>query len=317
MRLFLLFKQEQVDSLAFWFGVVPLALVLAVVYLIAWTTYRTSRRAVSPVIWLARQVEQWDPKRPTQRAEAARTCPCDVEGETLTLASSLHDFASPHRPLRRARAQLHPRRLARIAHAADRDPRRRRHDGRRRDAVAGVAPLAQAHPGGRPRHGGADRSLPDPGARRRHRPAGRRLLASAKWPARKSTRRGRCSAASRSSCELRQEAELRTACAGARALGACSATCCATPATTPTQGSIIVTVRRASVVVSDTGVGMSAEELARAFEPFYRAGDRARTGRASACRSCVGCPSATAGRCGWRASRAREPRRPSAFLQSA
>ena len=33
-RLFLIFKQEQVDALAFWFGVVPLALLLVVVYLL-------------------------------------------------------------------------------------------------------------------------------------------------------------------------------------------------------------------------------------------------------------------------------------------
>ena len=93
-RLYLLFKQEQVDSLAFWFGMAPLALVLAVVYLIAWTTYRTSRRVVSPVIWLANQVQQWDPLRPDASALDPRNLPDDVEGETLTLASSLHEFAS-------------------------------------------------------------------------------------------------------------------------------------------------------------------------------------------------------------------------------
>jgi len=93
-RLFLLFKQEQVDALAFWFGVVPLALVLVVVYVIAWTTYRASRRAVSPVIWLASQVQRWDPKHPEASALKPENLPVDVEGETLVLASSLHDFAS-------------------------------------------------------------------------------------------------------------------------------------------------------------------------------------------------------------------------------
>ena len=93
-RLYLLFKQEQVDSLAFWFGMAPLALVLAVVYLIAWTTYRTSKRAVSPVIWLANQVQLWDPHHPDASALKPENLPVDVEGETLTLASSLHDFAT-------------------------------------------------------------------------------------------------------------------------------------------------------------------------------------------------------------------------------
>lgn len=90
--LYLLFKQEQVDALAFWFGVVPLALVLIVVYVIAWTTYRASRRAVSPVIWLASQVQRWDPKHPEVSSLRPESLPVDVEGETLVLASSLHDY---------------------------------------------------------------------------------------------------------------------------------------------------------------------------------------------------------------------------------
>jgi signal transduction histidine kinase len=93
-RLYLLFKQEQVDSLAFWFGMAPLALVLAVVYIIAWGTYRASRRAVSPVIWLAGQVQHWDPDHPDIEAIKPENLPRDVEGETLALASSLHEFAS-------------------------------------------------------------------------------------------------------------------------------------------------------------------------------------------------------------------------------
>ncbi len=93
-HLFLQFKQEQVDALAFWFGMVPLALVLAVVYLIAFSTYRASKRAVSPVIWLANQVKLWDPKNPDANSIKPENLPSDVEGETFTLASSLHDYAS-------------------------------------------------------------------------------------------------------------------------------------------------------------------------------------------------------------------------------
>jgi signal transduction histidine kinase len=93
-RLWLEFKQEQVDALAFFFGAVPLALVLVVIYVIAFFTYRVSRRAVSPVIWLAGVVQHWDPKRPDIGALSPERLPGDVEGEVQVLAAALHEFAS-------------------------------------------------------------------------------------------------------------------------------------------------------------------------------------------------------------------------------
>jgi hypothetical protein len=138
MRMFLLFKQEQVDSLAFWFGVVPLVLVLAAVYLTAWLTYRTSRRVVSPVIWLARQVEQWDPQRPDASALDPQQLPGDVGRRGTGAGELAARLRQPHQPLRRARTQLHPRRLARTAHATDGNAHRRGPDGSRSVAVAGA-----------------------------------------------------------------------------------------------------------------------------------------------------------------------------------
>jgi signal transduction histidine kinase len=93
-RLYLVFNQEQVDALAFFFGAVPLTVVLLVIYLVAWITYRVSRRAVSPVIWLAGVVQQWDPKHPDVSALSADRLPGDVEGEVRVLAAALHEFAS-------------------------------------------------------------------------------------------------------------------------------------------------------------------------------------------------------------------------------
>jgi len=93
-KLLLVFKQTQVNKLAFWFGAVPLTFVLVVIYAIAWLTYRTSHRAISPLIWLANQVQHWDPKRPDATALNAENLPVDVQGEALVLASSLHEFAS-------------------------------------------------------------------------------------------------------------------------------------------------------------------------------------------------------------------------------
>lgn len=91
-KLVLIFKQEQVDALAFWFGVVPLALLLIVVYAMVLTSYRTSKRLVSPVIWLAGQVRGWDPMHPDVSVLAPEKLPKDMDSEAEVLAASLHDF---------------------------------------------------------------------------------------------------------------------------------------------------------------------------------------------------------------------------------
>lgn len=91
-KLLLIFKQEQVDALAFWFGIVPLVLLLVVVYVMALFSYRTSKRLVSPVIWLAGQVRSWDLKKPDVSSLAPSKLPGDMDSEALVLAEALHDF---------------------------------------------------------------------------------------------------------------------------------------------------------------------------------------------------------------------------------
>ena len=59
-ELYLVYNRGQVDSLAAYYGLFPLALVLIVLYLSLWLTYRLSRRTVSPISQLARQVNEID-----------------------------------------------------------------------------------------------------------------------------------------------------------------------------------------------------------------------------------------------------------------
>lgn len=59
-RLFLVFDEEQVSGLAFYFGIVPLTVALIIIYLLSWYSYRQSRQAVSPVIRLAQKVDAYD-----------------------------------------------------------------------------------------------------------------------------------------------------------------------------------------------------------------------------------------------------------------
>ena len=64
MRLYLVFDANNVDKLATYFGIMPLALMLIVLYCSAWVAYGIARRAVSPVVRLARAVRDIDVETP-------------------------------------------------------------------------------------------------------------------------------------------------------------------------------------------------------------------------------------------------------------
>ncbi len=93
-RLYLVFNQEQVNALAFMFGFVPLIVVLLIIYLTIWLTYRASRRALSPVILLANAVRGWDPKHPDVAALDPQNLPANFDGDVETLARALYQFAT-------------------------------------------------------------------------------------------------------------------------------------------------------------------------------------------------------------------------------
>ncbi|WP_434212275.1 sensor histidine kinase [[Pseudomonas] boreopolis] len=92
--LYLAFLRSQAQHLAFWFGAVPVLLILLAVYAVSWLTYRMSKRLVSPVNWLARRVANWDPRHPDASALAPVHLPADLQGETRQLALALHSMAT-------------------------------------------------------------------------------------------------------------------------------------------------------------------------------------------------------------------------------
>lgn len=92
-RLYLVFLRSQAERMAFYFGTLPIILTLIAIYAVSWLTYRASKRLVSPVNWLARQVTQWDPRHPDVTALAPGNLPADVQGEAKQLASALHGLA--------------------------------------------------------------------------------------------------------------------------------------------------------------------------------------------------------------------------------
>ena len=275
--LYLLFKQEQVDSLAFWFGMAPLAIVLVVIYVIAWSTYRASKRAVSPVIWLAGQVQRWDPKHPEASALRPENLPVDVEGETLVLASSLHDFASRiesfverERDFTRdasheLRTPLTVIRVAGDMMEGDENltPMSRRAlkriQGAGRDMEALIeAFLILAREG--------DTGLPDDDF-------------AVSSVVEEEVEKARVLVATKP-VELRlvKEDDFHLH-APARVLSVLLSNLLRNACHYTDEGSVTVYLRRGSIAVADTGVGMTPDELARVFEPFYRAGDRKKDGQ--------------------------------------
>ena len=276
-RLFLLFKQEQVDSLAFWFGMAPLALVLVVVYVIAFGTYRASRRAVSPVIWLANQVKQWDPNRPDVEAIKPENLPGDVEGEALALASSLHEFGSRigrfvERERNFTRDASHelrtPLTVIRVAGdmmASDDSlsPMSQRALARIQAAghdmealIESFLILAREGDTGLP-----DEDFPVADVVRDEIEKVRPMLAGKDVELRLEAG---------SDFELRAPARVLSVLFGNLLRNACHYT---------DHGQVTILIEPRRIVIRDTGVGMSGDELARVFEPFVRAGDGRKDGQ--------------------------------------
>lgn len=87
--LFLVFDGDQVTDLALWFGLVPLAVVLVILYLSTLLAYLLARRAVSPVLWLVREVRRLDPVAPDASAFAWPRLPANADEEVQALAEAL------------------------------------------------------------------------------------------------------------------------------------------------------------------------------------------------------------------------------------
>ena len=92
-RLYLTFDRSSVGRLAAYYGLAPLALVLLVLYLSTWLGFRASRRAVSPVMALARSVRQLDPNAPDPAVFEPDHLPFGADDEVGELSAALARFA--------------------------------------------------------------------------------------------------------------------------------------------------------------------------------------------------------------------------------
>jgi signal transduction histidine kinase len=91
-RLYLVFDADNVGELATYFGIIPLAILLVFLYSSAWGTYVLIHRAVSPVILLARTVKNIDLERPQIDAFLEKFKFRRLNLETLQLAGAIDDL---------------------------------------------------------------------------------------------------------------------------------------------------------------------------------------------------------------------------------
>ena len=59
-RLYLVWAKERITDIAFFYGIIPLAVVLLLIYGLSFLAYRLSERAISPIVGLAQYLEEFD-----------------------------------------------------------------------------------------------------------------------------------------------------------------------------------------------------------------------------------------------------------------
>jgi signal transduction histidine kinase len=91
-RLYLVFDEMQVSSLAWYFGIAPLTGVLLLIYLLAWLGYVMSRRAVSTVVQLADAVRTYDFRSGQLEELSEEDFGETSDTETLALINAFNQF---------------------------------------------------------------------------------------------------------------------------------------------------------------------------------------------------------------------------------
>src|SRR3546814_14340620 len=84
-RLYLVMSFEPLDTVIRRAELVSILLALIAIYLTTWLTYRASKRLVTPVTSLARQVQRWDPSNLDVQYIAPERLPVESGGQVHQL----------------------------------------------------------------------------------------------------------------------------------------------------------------------------------------------------------------------------------------
>lgn len=91
--LYLLFDGRSVGRLALYFGILPLLISLLLIYICAWWVYRQSGKVLSPILWLAKKFEKFDPAHPDATQINIGDIPGDIDWEIEKLSYALDNYS--------------------------------------------------------------------------------------------------------------------------------------------------------------------------------------------------------------------------------
>lgn len=69
---------------------IAISLALVAIVTVSWLTYRATRRLLAPVDWLLGEVSRWDPQRPDTQALSPERIPREIEGDLRKMTDALH-----------------------------------------------------------------------------------------------------------------------------------------------------------------------------------------------------------------------------------
>lgn len=268
-RLFLVWNQAQIYNIAFFFGIVPLAIVLLIIYGLAFLAFRLSQQAISPIVQLARRLEEFDFDRDSAVHVDLSRLREVADAEVLSMIDALDTFSDRLRAFverervftrdagheLRTPVAVFKGSLDLLEQNPDRPPAERKALARMRRTVEDMENLLEtllmlAREG--------EVALPDEAVSVNDLVAGQVDALSA------AARR------SGNTLAVHEKADLRLR-VPAKVLEIVIGNLMRNAVNYTDSGRIDVTIDGDGVAVADTGMGMSAEDLERAFDPFFRA----------------------------------------------
>jgi signal transduction histidine kinase len=268
-RLYLVWAKAQIYQVAFFFGIIPLTVVLLVIYGLSFLAYRLSQRAISPIVRLAHRLENFDFEHDTTLQVDLDPLREVADAEVLSMINAVATFS------------------ARLKSFVERErvfTRDAGHELRTPVAVLkGSLDLLQENPD-RPPHeqkvlARMRRTVQDMEglletllmlARESETAIPSEDVVVNDLVARQLDLLTPLTLESGNAVTIHEEGELRVR-APVKVVDIVIGNLLRNAINYTRDGRVDVTITKTGVRVADTGIGMSGEELERAFDPFYRA----------------------------------------------